>query len=219
MSIDENRTAHHEAGHAVLAYESIDVGAIESVSIVSGSDYLGAHVNSDAFQAKVQTLMDFVEGGVVGVMAKAEAEGEPTYDDWDDDQINAEAARLQHECDLRVDVCLAGHVAEEVFCGIPNDITTDSDWLLAKEWASKLGRCPLVADVMDCQPYFDSRWKTVSELLDGKYREAVEALAEQLLVKKTISGAKATRIISVSFLPELADRAENSNDWNATSFL
>jgi hypothetical protein len=219
MPIDENCTAHHEAGHAVLAYESIGAEATESLSIVPGSDYLGVHVNSDAFQAKVQQLMDFVEGGVVGLRAEDEAEGDPTYNDWDDDQINAEAARLEHECDLRVDVCLAGRVAEKVFCRIPNDTTPDSDWWLAKEWASKLGRCPAVADVMDCQPYFDSRRKTVSELLDGKYRKAVEALAEQLLVNKTISGAKVTRIITSSFLPELADGAENSYDWNASSFL
>jgi hypothetical protein len=225
MPIDENLTAHHEAGHAVLAYEAIGPGATESLSIVPGSDYLGVHVRSDAFQAKVQELTEFVDGGVVRLMDMAEAEGDyTTYAGWDDDKMDAETERLNHRCDLVVDFCIAGHIAEEVFREIPNDTHRDDDWEVALNWAAKLHRCETVYDFegrgdTDCTRYFDSRWKAVSELLDGKYRQAVEVLVERLLEKKTISGAKVTRIITASLLPELADRADNSYDWNASSFL
>jgi len=184
-------TAYHEAGHAVLAYEQLGSAAITSLTIVPNSNYLERYLASAVIATHLETLAIFTEWGVFALREKAEAEGDTRYAGFDWNDMDDEGDRLNRQCDLQVEVCLAGHVAEEVFCDVTNDTVTDEDWETAKNFAIRFLRGD-----EDKAGYFAARWKTVTELLAGKYRNAIETLVEHLLSKKTLTSDQITRIIT-----------------------
>jgi ATP-dependent Zn protease len=209
MPDDEKTTAYHEAGHAVMAYDLFGSGASAELSILPDADCLGAHSNSPEFEALVHKLVIFAKpdvGGMFGVILQADKDwweandlatdwgGDPTYDGWDDDQVDVEEIRLNHQCDQMIALFIAGHAAEEVFCDIPNDPTSD-DWDKAKDFAVRLGRGTDIAGEYDLTSYFSNQRRVVKELLDSKYRHAVEALVGQLLEKKTLTGTEVSKTI------------------------
>jgi len=214
----EREVAYHESGHAVVAYELFGIGAthktrhaVEALGVVvkelldgeltiaPDADYLGQHTNSTVFKALNDKLILYADRGIVGVIVEAEEQGDTTYDDWGNDQVDKEGERLNRLCDLTVDVFIAGHLAEEVFRDIPNDPTSD-DWKAARNIASRLDRGTDIAGEYDLTSYFNGRRVVVKELLDGKYRHAVEALVEQLLEKKTLTGAEVAGTIENNLL-------------------
>jgi hypothetical protein len=196
----EQGTAYHEAGHAVLAHHLFGSGAIAELTITPDEDYLGAMTRSPEYQELRKKLITYAEGGIAGVLMEAWNEGDPTYDGWDDDQVDEEGPRLYHLCDLLISVCIAGHVAEELFSGTPNQTTEDSDWREAKDLAASLMRCEHTTEGADCSGYFDVAWGVTKHIMREKYVAAIFALVGQLLEKKTLTGAEVAETIESNLL-------------------
>ena len=195
----EQELAYHQAGHAVIAYEQFGSDATASLTLSPNEDYLGAHTRTIALTAMYEMLCTFTDGGIATLIRQAEADGDSYYADWNNDQIETESERLDHQCDLIIDTCIAGYVATEIFCGIPNIDWINDDWGLATVYAERMGRDTEAMPFFgtpDFHPYFTSRWVIVNEILDGKYRQAIEALAARLMVHKTIPGDQVSQIIT-----------------------
>ena len=208
----EQGTAYHEAGHAVLAHHLFGSGAVAELTITPDEDYLGAMTRSPEYLELRKKLITYAEGGIAGVILQADKDwweandlatdwgGDPTYDGWDDDQVDEEGQRLYHLCDLLINVCIAGHVAEELFSGTPNQTTEDSDWREAKDLATSLMRCERTAEGDDCSHYFDVAWGVTKHIMREKYIAAIYALVGQLLEKKTLTGAEVSETIESNML-------------------
>jgi hypothetical protein len=165
------RTAYHEAGHAVASY--ILHGRLISISIVPDiKDNTLGH-----FQASVPTFHP--------------DENAPNLAGY----LTAKGRTLRYQVETRIIILLAGPVAEKLFIDHANRKGASSDLSNVASLLDYIGTC----DEKERIAYLNWLWhRTRVTLISEPYWEAVQTLAKELIKRRHIGERLARKIIKES---------------------